>query len=218
MALSSAAALAALRVVSTTAKPSWANFWAMAPPTPQRTPTGRWLSSTALPWASRVLRPSACHFDVAPTTTATGRRVELIRHPPLRHHRSRRRCAVDLGKIRRRAPADSGWQDHSLAGRLRVEQPVGLLRLLERPAVREQLLDVDLHVGDELGALGLPLLRERPRADECHLPAQEIRAHVERHLPALAHEARRAPRAHRAHRRGPRLGRRGAVERLVGSL
>jgi hypothetical protein len=39
---------------------------------PQRTPTGRSLSSTALPWASLVLRPSACHFDVAPMITATG--------------------------------------------------------------------------------------------------------------------------------------------------
>ena len=71
IAASRPAALALLRVVSTTKKPSAANFWAMAPPTPQRMPTGRSLSSTGLPWASLVLRPSACHFDVAPTTTAT---------------------------------------------------------------------------------------------------------------------------------------------------
>ena len=64
--------MGALRVVSTVKKPSFANFWAIAPPTPQRTPTGSALSSTALPWISRVLRPSACHFDVAPMTTATG--------------------------------------------------------------------------------------------------------------------------------------------------
>src|SRR3954449_8320923 len=43
----------------------------MAPPTPQRTPTGRSLSSTAFPCASFVLRPSDCHLEVAPTTTAT---------------------------------------------------------------------------------------------------------------------------------------------------
>ena len=78
MAFSSAAALAAFRVVSTTTKPSLANFWAMAPPTPQRTPTGRSLSSSALPCASLVLRPSACHLEVAPTTTATGRRFALM--------------------------------------------------------------------------------------------------------------------------------------------
>src|SRR5256886_3441245 len=78
MAFSSAAALAARRVVSTTKKPSLANFWAMAPPTPQRTPTGRSLSSSTFPCASWVLRPSACHLEVAPTTTATCLRVESI--------------------------------------------------------------------------------------------------------------------------------------------
>ena len=64
-------ALASLRVVSTVKKPSWANFCATAPPTPQRTPTGTSLSSTVLPCASKVLRPSDCHLEVAPTTTAT---------------------------------------------------------------------------------------------------------------------------------------------------
>src|SRR5438445_7094031 len=78
MACSSAAALAAFRVVSTTKKPSLANFWAMAPPTPQRMPTGRSLSSSTFPCASWVLRPSACHLEVAPTTTATCLRVESI--------------------------------------------------------------------------------------------------------------------------------------------
>src|SRR5512144_2076535 len=83
MASSRAFALGALRVVSTTWKPSFANFWATAPPTPQRMPTGRSRSSSARPWASLVLRPSACHLDVAPTTTATGRGVDMA-HPPLR--------------------------------------------------------------------------------------------------------------------------------------
>src|SRR4030095_2285468 len=114
--------------------------------------------------------------------------------------------------------ARSRGQDDRLARGLRVEQPVGLLRLLEAPAVREQALHVDLPVGDEFGAFGLPLLRERPGADQRDLPAQEIRAHVERHLTALAHEARGAPGAHRAHRGRARLGRRGGVERLVGAL
>src|SRR5262245_53680988 len=79
MAFSSAAALAALRVVRTTKNPSFANFWAMAPPTPQRMPTGMSLSSIARPCASRVLRPSDCHFEVAPTTTATGLRAWFMR-------------------------------------------------------------------------------------------------------------------------------------------
>src|SRR5262245_28222622 len=50
----------------------------MAPPTPHRTPTGRWLSSSALPCANLVLRPSLCHLDVAPTITATGLLAGLI--------------------------------------------------------------------------------------------------------------------------------------------
>src|SRR5690242_17110857 len=72
IAAASPVAFASARVVSTTKKPSRANFWAIAPPTPQRAPTGIWLSSSTFPWASFVLRPSDCHLEVAPTTTATG--------------------------------------------------------------------------------------------------------------------------------------------------
>ena len=39
----------------------------------------------------------------------------------------------------------------------------------------EQLVDRDVMIGDELGAVGLALLRERPRPDQRYLPAQEIR-------------------------------------------
>src|SRR4051794_33449919 len=81
MALASPAAFAALRVVTTVKNPSFANFCAIAPPTPQRTPTGSSLSSTGLPCASNVLRPSACHFEVAPITTATG--FPLVFLPPI---------------------------------------------------------------------------------------------------------------------------------------
>ena len=65
-------------MVNTMKKPSLANFWEMAPPTPQRTATGNSLSSSALPWAKWVLRPPDCHLDVAPTTTATGFRFEFM--------------------------------------------------------------------------------------------------------------------------------------------
>src|SRR5205085_11524795 len=68
----SAAALDSVPVVRTVKNPSCANFCAIAPPTPQRTPTGSALSSTGLPSARAVMRPSDCHFEVAPTTTATG--------------------------------------------------------------------------------------------------------------------------------------------------
>ena len=52
--------------------------------------------------------------------------------------------------------------------------------------MREEPLHVHLPVGDELGALGLALLRERPRPHQRYLPAQEIRADVERLVRALA--------------------------------
>src|SRR4051812_33100739 len=71
-------ALDSVRVVSTVKNPSLANFWEIAPPTPHRAPTGTLLSSSVLPCASFVLRPSDCHFDVAPTTTATGLPLVLV--------------------------------------------------------------------------------------------------------------------------------------------
>src|SRR5262245_29269952 len=88
MAFSSGAALAAVRVVNTTKNPSRANFCAMAPPTPQRIPTGTVLSSSALPCASLVLRPSACHLEVAPTTTATCFLAPLIANSSFRWGRA----------------------------------------------------------------------------------------------------------------------------------
>src|SRR5262245_65998313 len=112
----------------------------------------------------------------------------------------------------------SGRQDDGLAGRLRVEEPVGFLGLLEPPAVREEPLHLHLPLGDELGALGLALLRERPRPHQRDLPAQEIRADVERDLTAHADETGGAPRAYGAHGRGTGVRRRGGVERLVRAL
>src|SRR5215468_9972127 len=109
----------------------------------------------------------------------------------------------------------SGREDDGLAGRLRVEELVGLLGLVEPPAVREELLHVDLPVGDELGALGLALLRERPRAHQRYLPPQEILADVERDLTPLSDETGSAPRAYGAHGRSAGVRRRGSVERLV---
>src|SRR6266540_2773732 len=56
--------------------------------------------------------------------------------------------------------------DDALAGRLRIEQPVGLLGLLQRPVMGEQAIDVDAAVGDVAPALGLPDARECPRSDD----------------------------------------------------
>src|SRR5215831_12735616 len=109
----------------------------------------------------------------------------------------------------------SGRQDDGLASRLRVEEPVVFLGLLEPPAVREEPLHVHVALGDELGAFGLALLGERPRPHQRHLPAQEIRADVERDLTALADETGGAPRAYGAHRRGTGVRRRGGVEKVA---
>ena len=54
--------------------------------------------------------------------------------------------------------------------------------------MREEPLHVHVALGDELGALGLALLRERPRPHQRDPPAQEIRADVERDLTPLADE------------------------------
>src|SRR6516162_1367404 len=126
---------------------------------------------------------------------STGERVAGARSLPAlvsRYSRSERATS------RKQCPdlLTSGRQDDGLAGRLRVEEPVGFLGLLEPPAVREEPLHVHLALGDELGALGLALLRERPRPPQRYLPAQEIRADVERdlNLTPLADETGGAPR------------------------
>src|SRR5262245_4386386 len=138
-----------------------------------------------------------------------------------------RKTFSEVGWIAGSSPAMTGEssdlltsrrQDDGLAGRLRVEEPVGFLGLLEPPAVREEPLHVHLPLGDELGALGPALLRERPRPHQRDLPAQEIRADVERDLTPLADVTGGAPRAYGPHGRGTGVRRRGGVERLVRAL
>src|SRR5258708_27255900 len=84
-------------------------------------------------------------------------------------------------------------QENTFAVRLLVEQRVGLLRLVERPAVREQLVDIDLALDAELRALGLDDGGESPGRDQRHLAPEQVRADVDRDVPALAHEAHGAP-------------------------
>jgi hypothetical protein len=50
-------------------------------------------------------------------------------------------------------------QEDALAGGLRVEQAVGLFRLVELPLVGEEAVDVDLALDDEARAIGLPATR-----------------------------------------------------------
>src|SRR5882757_2666250 len=84
-------------------------------------------------------------------------------------------------------------QEDAFAVRLLVEQRVSLLRLAERPAVREQLVDIDLALDAELGALGLDDSGESPGCDQRHLAPEQVRADIDRDVPALAHETHGAP-------------------------
>src|SRR5438045_3247931 len=94
----------------------------------------------------------------------------------------------------------------------------GLLGLLQFPLMREQLLDIDLAVEDELRAFGLAHLREGPGRDDRQLLPEHVGADIDRHLVALADKAGRAPDFRGAHRGNApfRLARR--VEREFGAV
>src|SRR3954467_10975882 len=77
-------------------------------------------------------------------------------------------------------------KEDALAGALAVELAVGLVGLLEAPAVGEDALERNALFGDELGALAHAHGAEGPGADEGDLAAQQVRAHVERHVAAFA--------------------------------
>ena len=51
--------------------------------------------------------------------------------------------------------AASSHQKHAFAAGLLVKQLIGLFSLIESPGVREQLVDINLALGDEAGAVGL---------------------------------------------------------------
>src|SRR5712691_8464425 len=108
-------------------------------------------------------------------------------------------------------------QEHTLAAGLLVEQAVSLRGLVERPAVGEQVVHLDMAVGDEARAIGLADGRERPRADDGELLAQHVGAHLDGHAAALADEADGAPGARAAHRGEAALRRGRGVEREVGA-
>ena len=51
-------------------------------------------------------------------------------------------------------------QEHALAGGLGVEEAIGLLRLVEFPAVGEELFDIDVALDDKARAVRLTLDRK----------------------------------------------------------
>src|SRR5690348_11449127 len=97
-------------------------------------------------------------------------------------------------------------QKYALSIGLPVEQLVRLASLVQRPAVGEQPVHVDLPVHTEIGALRLDDVGEGPGRDQGQLPAQQMWADVDVYVVALAHEAHRAPDLGTANRTQPRLG------------
>src|SRR5881398_312613 len=87
----------------------------------------------------------------------------------------------------------SSWDEYPLAGRLRVEEPVGVFRLLEREAVGEKALERELAACNETRAFFLADSAERPRGVDRELPPEHVLADVERRLVAFAHEADAPP-------------------------
>src|SRR5207245_9168325 len=84
--------------------------------------------------------------------------------------------------------------EYALACRLRVEEPVRFLRLLEVEAVREQAPEPDLPICDEARALRLTDAREGPRGMDRELAADHVLAAVEGGRVALAGAGHPGPR------------------------
>src|SRR5437773_2521214 len=70
----------------------------------------------------------------------------------------------------------SSWDEYPLAGRLRVEEPVGVFRLLEREAVGEKALERELAACNETRAFFLADSAERPRGVDRELPPEHVLA------------------------------------------
>src|SRR5262249_4697383 len=98
------------------------------------------------------------------------------------------------------------YQEHALAGGLCVEQAIGLLCLVELPAVGKEALDIDLALDNEACAVGLALPREGPGADDRQLLAQHIGTDIDRYVVALTDKTHGAPDLGAAHGGDPALG------------
>src|SRR5437899_11149881 len=112
----------------------------------------------------------------------------------------------------------SSWDEYPLAGRLRVEEPVGVFRLLEREAVGEKALERELAACNETRAFFLADSAERPRGVDRELPPEHVLADVERRLVAFAHEADAPPGRGAAHGGDARIGVARAVHRRLDAL
>src|SRR5260370_20713827 len=84
-------------------------------------------------------------------------------------------------------------QEDAFAVRLLIEQLISLVRRVERPAVREQPVDIDLALDAERSALGLDHGGESPGRDQRHLAPEQMWADIDRHVTAFADETHGAP-------------------------
>src|SRR5438876_96184 len=112
----------------------------------------------------------------------------------------------------------SSWDEYPLAGRLRVEEPVGVFRLLEREAMGEKALERELAACNETRAFFLADSAERPRGVDRELPPEHVLADVERRLVAFAHEADAPPGRGAAHGGDARVRVARAVHRRLDAL
>src|SRR5256885_2118067 len=174
-------------------------------------------SAAVAPWRSTIIRPPARRACASSLSSAIAERAPRPNSAaaPAANSTARNVLRDPMSMRILRGSVD---QEHAFAGGLGVEQLVGLVRLVELPAVGEQFFDVDLAVDDELRALGLTDLREGPRRDDCQLLPEHVGADIDRHLVALADKAGRAPHFRGAHRGDApfRLARR--IEREFGAV
>src|SRR6185437_475848 len=112
--------------------------------------------------------------------------------------------------------AIASHQEYTLAVDLLVEQLIGLLGLVELPAMGEQLIDVYAALDRKARAFGLDDVRKCPGCDQRQLPAEQMRADVDMHVAAFADEAHGPPYLGGADRVQPRVRIARRIERQVG--
>ena len=80
----------------------------------------------------------------------------------------------------------------------------------------EETVDVYFSIRDETCAVGLPYLGKRPVADQCNLPVNEVRQHLQLHVAADANETCSSPSTGAADGVPTGICRRRGVQCLIG--
>ena len=140
------------------------------------------------------------------------RGAEFADHVPRDH-----RGAAPAERWRAGEALDSLHQKNALAAGLPIEQPVGLVGLVELPAIRKQMVDVDLVVGDKARAIGLDGGGKGPRCNNGKLLAQHVGADLDSDVAAFADETGGAPFARGTDGDDAAGGGAGCIERDIGA-